>query len=110
FDTVGSGSRDLSAADLERQIRRDDEQAFQYVGGALRAYDQHRLSAARVGQRQQEPGDAEDVVAVDVANQDQIDVLDAPAEGAQTDLGALAAVEHDEVAAVAHEHAGERPI
>src|SRR5262249_49488789 len=75
-----------------------------------RAEDQQRFGAAGVAQRQQQPGYAEDVVAVHVADEHEVDVLDAPALRAQADLRRFATVQQDQVLALAHQHARQRRV
>ena len=96
---AGAGLQFL-AADLERQIRRDDPESGDHVDESRRSDD---LAPARVRpelpKRQQQSRQASDMVAVHVADEDEVDVLDAPAEASQADLRAFAAVEEQQVPA-----------
>ena len=100
-----SAGLQFPAADLERQIRRDDTESSDDVDESRWTDNLHRLRAPGVAQRQQQPGQAGDMVAVHVADEDEVDVLDAPAEAPQADLCAFAAIEEQQVPPVPDQRA-----
>ena len=101
---------ELAAVDVEWQMRCDHQQVLHNLAKPGRSDQLHRLSPSGVAQCQQQPRQAGDVVAVHVADQDQADILEPPAEAAQADLSALATVKQNQSTLVAHQHAAQPAI